>query len=188
MLSTSAPANADHLLDLLGRVRHHRQRAERERRVRRLVHDDVVRDLVDERLALAQARRATLPAFIAAPFRLKTSTGPSPAPSSARPWATAAEAAAAAPRAACSSGSPRASKAASVAEWVQPAPCVAATAWRVDRDLDVARAVEEVVDGVLAVAAGDDDGGRAELVQPLGELAARRRRSRRARPPRAGSA
>ena len=45
---------ADHLLDLLGRVRHHRQRAQGERGVGRLVHDDVVRDLVDERLALAQ--------------------------------------------------------------------------------------------------------------------------------------
>ena len=59
MLSTSAPASRDHLLDLLARVRHHRQRAERERRVRRLVHDDVVRDLVDERLALAHRARAS---------------------------------------------------------------------------------------------------------------------------------
>src|SRR5205823_2614223 len=42
-----------------------------------------------------------------------------------------------------------------------------------DRDLDVRRAVEEVVDSVLAVTAGDDDRGRAELVQPLGELCAR---------------
>ena len=54
MLSTSAEASADHLLDLLARMRHHRQRTEREGRVRRLVHDDVVRDLVDERLSLAQ--------------------------------------------------------------------------------------------------------------------------------------
>ena len=53
MFSTSADGDAGHLLDLLRRVRHHRQRAERERRVRRLVHDDVVRDLVDERPALA---------------------------------------------------------------------------------------------------------------------------------------
>ncbi len=53
MLSTSDDAMPRHLLDLFARVRHHRQRAERERRVRRLVHDDVVRDLVDERLLLA---------------------------------------------------------------------------------------------------------------------------------------
>ena len=33
-------------------------------------------------------------------------------------------------------------------------------------------AVEEVVDRLVAVAAGDDDGGRAELVEALGELAA----------------
>ena len=44
----------DHLLDLLPRVCHHRQRAESQRCVRRLVHDDVIRDLVDERLPLAQ--------------------------------------------------------------------------------------------------------------------------------------
>ena len=42
-----------------------------------------------------------------------------------------------------------------------------------DRDLDVALPVEEVVDRVVAVAAGDDDRGRAELVHALGELAPR---------------
>jgi hypothetical protein len=47
------PRDRRHLRDLLHCVRHHRQRAERERCVRRLVHDHVVRDLVDERLALA---------------------------------------------------------------------------------------------------------------------------------------
>ena len=45
---------------------------------------------------------------------------------SVRPRATAADATAAAVRAARSSGAPLASSAASVAEWVQPAPCVAA--------------------------------------------------------------
>ena len=44
----------DHLLHLFARVRHHRQRAQRQRRVRGLVHHDVVGDLVDERLRLAQ--------------------------------------------------------------------------------------------------------------------------------------
>ena len=45
-----------------------------------------------------------------------------------------------------SSGSPRASSAASVAEWVQPAPCVARDVEALDRDLDVLPAVEEMVD------------------------------------------
>ena len=60
----------------------------------------------------------------------RTSTGPSPAPISTRPFATARDAASAAPRAASSRVRPRASSAASVAEWVQPAPWVAATSWR----------------------------------------------------------
>ena len=60
MLMTSAPASADHLLDLLARVGHHRQAAERERRIRGLVHDDVVRDLVDE-WALLRRRRSESP-------------------------------------------------------------------------------------------------------------------------------
>src|SRR5262249_40489886 len=58
-----------------------------------------------------------------------TSTGPSPAPRSERPFRTASAATAAARRAASSRSSPRASIAVRVAEWVQPAPCVAATAW-----------------------------------------------------------
>ena len=100
MLSTSAPASADHLLDLLARVRHHGQRAERERRVRGLVHDDVVRDLVDERPALAQRAAASRPGrdVTRAPRTSRTSTGPSPAPSSTSPWRTASDAARAAPR------------------------------------------------------------------------------------------
>ena len=89
MFSTSAPAMRDHLLDLLARVRHHRQRAERERRVRRLVHDDVVRDLVDERLRARARRRRESPGAHARPFTLRMSTGPSPAPSSASPCRTA---------------------------------------------------------------------------------------------------
>ncbi len=57
--------------------------------------------------------------------RPKTSTGPSPAPSSSRPSATASAAVSAAPRAASESDAPCASSAASVAECVHPAPCVA---------------------------------------------------------------
>ena len=118
----------DHLAHLVLRVRHHRQRAEREDRVRRLVHHDVVRDVVDERLSLADAGEGG--AWVdghSLPFTLRTSTGPSPAPISTRPCRTAAEAASDAPRAASSRESPRASRAARVAECVQPAPCVAGT-------------------------------------------------------------
>jgi hypothetical protein len=41
-----------------------------------------------------------------------------------------------------------------------------------DRDLDVALAVEEMIDGRVPVTPGDEDGGRASIVDPLGELAA----------------
>ena len=75
-------------------------------------------------------------------------------------------------RAASSSDAPFASTAASVAECVQPAPCVAGDVVALDRDLDVSCPVEEVVDGLEAVSARDDHGGRAELVQALRELAA----------------
>ena len=128
MLSTSAEAAARHLLDLLQRVRHHRQRAERERRVRGLVHDHVVRDLVDERLALTD--RGEVGAGRLTRRLAGRRPGRRPAPISGSPCATAREAASAAPRAACSSDSPRASSAASVAECVQPAPCVARTSSR----------------------------------------------------------
>ena len=39
-------------------------------------------------------------------------------------------------------------------------------------DLDVALAVEEMIDRRVPVTSGDDDGGRASIVDPLGELAA----------------
>ena len=91
------------------------------------------------------------------------------------------DAARAAPRAACSSGSPRASSAASVAECVQPAPWVARDLVPLDRDLDVPLAVEEVVDRLVAVAAGDDHGRRAELVRAARPARACGRRRRRAR-------
>ena len=104
--------------------------------------------------------------------RWKTSTGPEPAPRSARPLRTASEAIAAAPRAASSSG------------------CRAPTGrpgWRngcsrrrgrlvavaLDRDGDVALAVEEPVDRLGTVPARHDYRGRAQLVQRLGK----RRRS-----------
>ena len=118
----------DHLAHLVLGMGHDGQRPEREDRVRRLVHHDVVGDVVDERLALANHTqgRAGVNRH-ALPFTLRTSTGPSPAPISTRPWRTADEAASDAPRAASSRESPRASSAARVAECVQPAPCVAAT-------------------------------------------------------------
>src|SRR5207247_7570212 len=97
----------DHLLNLLTGVRHHGQRPERERRVRGLVHHDVVGDLVDERLALAQlAQRLTRCDGHAAPFSWKTSTGPSPRPSPAWALRKAAGATPAAPRAAPSRARP----------------------------------------------------------------------------------
>ena len=96
----------------------------------------------------------------------RTSTGPSPAPSSASPFATALGGdAAAAPRAASSSGRPRASSAASVAECVQPAPCVAATSWRSTGISTWRSPSKSWSTGSVAVAAGDDHGGRAELVR-----------------------
>ena len=60
-----------------------------------------------------------------------------------------------------------------MAECVQPAPCVARDRVPLDGDLDVPLAVEEVVDRRRAMAAGDDDGRRAQLMQPLGQLDAR---------------
>ena len=42
-----------------------------------------------------------------------------------------------------------------------------------DGDLGVRHAVEQVVDRVVAVAAGDERSGRAELDEPLRQLAAR---------------
>ena len=62
------------------------------------------------------------------PQGARTSTGPDPAPRPASPCRTASEAIAAAPRAASSRLSPCARSAARLAEWVQPAPCVASSA------------------------------------------------------------
>ena len=127
---------------------------------------------MDERLLLAQ-RRNVAPAELIVSRTPRMSTGPSPAPISTRPCATAREAASAAPRAASTRLSPRASSAVSVAECVQPAPCVAATSCRATGISTCSRAVEEMVDRLVAMTAGDDHCGRAELVQALGELAAR---------------
>ena len=165
----------DHLLDLLARVRHHRQRAERERRVRGLVHDDVVGDLVDERLRLAQPAQGVSWCHTR-PFTLRTSTGPSPAPSSARPCANRL--------------GRRARRAARRVLERQPAREQRGERGRVraagavrrrdgeplDGDLDVLRSRRRDGRRRLAVAAGDDRGRRAELDQPLGELGLRRRR------------
>ena len=101
-----------------------------------------------------------------------TSTGPfsftEARPSRARP---ASAAASAAPRAASSSDLPCASSAASVAECVQPAPCVAATSCRSTGISTCRPGREEVVHRALAVAAGDEHGRRAERVQLLGQHA-----------------
>src|SRR5215470_11161044 len=64
---------------------------------------------------------------VMARYSCRTWTGPSPPPSQDRPCSTAWPAITAAWRAASASGSPAPSPAANAAEWVQPAPCVAAT-------------------------------------------------------------
>ena len=127
-----------------------RQRADRERRVRRLVHDDVVRDLVDQRLrsaARAASRRASRSSR---PPRWKTSTGPSPAPSSASPCSTASDAVAAAARG--RRAGPRRGRAARRAS---PSACSrrrASPQRRAARTgISSALAVEEVVDRLPAV-------------------------------------
>jgi hypothetical protein len=48
-----------------------------------------------------------------------------------------------------------------------------------DLDLDVPLTVEEVIDRLVPVAASDDHRPRAELVDPLGELAPRSRSGER---------
>ena len=134
---------------------------------------------MDERLLLAQPRRV-VPGemLIALPLRRRR-PGPSPAPISASPWATAREAAAAAPRADSVSDSPRARSAASVAECVQPAPWVAAaTSLALERDLVMLVPVEEVVGRLVAVAPGDERSRRAEPDERLGQLGWRRVRVR----------
>ena len=57
--------------------------------------------------------------------------------------------------------SPRARKAASAEEWVQPEPWAAPSGWRSPAISTDSLAVEEEVDQLLAVAAGDDDRLRA---------------------------
>ncbi len=50
------------------------------------------------------------------------------------------------------------------AEWVQPEPCAAPSGWRSPRRCRrVGAAVEEQVDGLLAVASGDDDDGAGRV-------------------------
>ena len=99
-----------------------------------------------------------------------TSTGPGPCPRSRRPSRTASEAIALAARAASSGSRPSARCAASAEECVQPDPCAAPLGIALARNLDEPLAVEEDVDGLLAVAAGDHDRPRAERVDGAREL------------------
>ena len=120
---------ADHLAHLVLRVRHHRQRAEREDRVRGLVHDHVVGDVVDERPALADRRRASRrDRCSCSSFQVEDVDRAVAGADLDEAVPDRGGGGAEAPRAASTSGRPRASSAASVAECVQPAPCVAATA------------------------------------------------------------
>ena len=70
---------------------------------------------------------------------------------------------------------PSARCAASADECVQPEPCAAPLVVALARDLDEPLAVEEEVGGLLAVAAGEDDGARAERVDGADELLGRPR-------------
>ena len=178
MLSTSDDARPRHLLDLLACMRHHRQRAERERRVRRLVHDDVVRDLVDERLAARASRAASLrqrSSCCVPPGRRRGLLRNRARRAPARPRATRLRRRRARRRARLS---PRASSAASVAECVQPAPCVAATSCRSTGISMCSAPSKRWSTGVLAVPAGDDrpQARRARAAARRARAAARRRR------------
>ncbi len=110
----------------------------------------------------------------AVPFRLRTSTGPSPAPISTRPFRTAAEAAAEAPRAASTSGSAAREQRCERRRVRAPRSVRGRNVMALDRELGVLVPVEEVVDGGIAVAARDERRGRAELDQSLGKLPSRR--------------
>ena len=88
--------------------------------------------------------------------------GPAPAPISRRPSRTASPAIAARGAAASSGLKPSARWAASADEWVQPEPCAAPSGVALAGDQVDLVAVEEHVGGLVAVAAGDDDRGRAE--------------------------
>ena len=96
--------------------------------------------------------------------------GPGPAPISRRPAPTASEATSRARRAASSGSSPRARKAASAEEWVQPEPWAAPSGCRSPGISTSSLAVEEEVDQILAVAAGDDDRLRAQRQHAAGQL------------------
>ena len=170
MLSTSAPATAAISSTSSTRVRHHGQRAEGERRVRRLVHDDVVRDLVDERLALADRRaRSALGSHVEDVHRpLAGADLDEPVADRLRRDVRGL------PRGLLEGQALREQRGergrVRAAGAVRCRDVVA-----LDGDLDVPLAVEEMVDRIVAVPAGDDHRGRAELVDPLGELAPRAR-------------
>ena len=130
---------------------------------------------MDERLALADAaqRRAGIDRH-AAPFTLRTSTGPSPDPISTSPCRTAADAASAAPRAASGSARPRARRAVSVAECVQPAPWVAGTSYRSTGSSTCSRPSKRWSTAVSPWPPVTSAAAGSELDEALGQVAARR--------------
>ena len=176
MLSTSAPARPTISSTSSTACAITGQRAERERRVRRLVHDDVVRDLVDERLlargsGASVAPRATVTAHLP---RWKTSTGPSPAPISVRPFLTASRRPCR-PRRASPARAARPSRAGR-RPW--PSACSRRRAWPGRRGgRRGTRSARRRRRGGRRRSSpcppGHDHRRRAELVQPLGELAPR---------------
>src|SRR5918998_725430 len=120
-----------HLLDLLARVGHYRERARGEGGVRHQVHRHVVGYVVDERALLAELAQECSGTHASTSFRTgpRACTGPAPAPISENPYRTASEATSRALLAASGRSNPSARKLASEAEWVQPAPWVFSERW-----------------------------------------------------------
>ena len=173
MLSTRAPAIAAISSTSCGACAM-TERAERQGRVGGLVHDHVVRDLVDERLSLAHlAQRLAGRDAQRAAARLKTSTGPRPPRclrDRARPLGG---------RGGGEDGRLLERVAAGQAHREDSRVRAAGAVGRpgvmpVYRDLDVLAAVEEVVDGLVAVTTRDDHGRSAERMNPLSQLAGTR--------------
>src|SRR5918998_2795689 len=121
-----------HLIDLLARVGHDRERARREGGVRHQVHGHVVGYVVDERALLAEPAQECSGSHACTSFRTapRACTGPAPAPIPESPYRTASEATSRALLAASGRSNPSARKLASAEEWVQPAPWVLSEGWK----------------------------------------------------------
>ena len=172
----SAPASPTISSTSSARVRDHRERAEGEGGVRRLVHDDVVGDLMDERLALGE-RASDSPCRLVGALQVEDVDRPV-AGLLGEAVANGSEAARAAPRAASRAGD-RAQERRQRRRARAPAPCVARG--RAARPgLDVPAFRRRGGRRRSRRARRSRDGRRAELVQPLCQLRRDRRRPARA--------